>query len=76
MTSTPEQRRVIDARLDKADAEIKAGRTYGPFNTASEMVTHMRKRLRKNAGHDRLLRTADLQSQGPAIAGPICWRVL
>jgi len=28
---TPEQRRVIDARLAKADQDIKAGRVHGPF---------------------------------------------
>ena len=28
---TPEQRRAIDARLSKADEEIKAGRVHGPF---------------------------------------------
>ena len=30
---SPEQRRIIDARLAKADEEIKHGRVYGPFNT-------------------------------------------
>src|ERR1700693_3603001 len=44
---TPDQRRVIDARLDKADTDIKAGRTYGPFNTAEEMIADMKERLRK-----------------------------
>ena len=28
---TPEQRRAIDARLAKADEDIKAGRVHGPF---------------------------------------------
>ena len=28
---TPEQRRVIDARLAKSDEDIKAGRIHGPF---------------------------------------------
>ena len=32
---TPEQRRIIDARLDKADEGVKAGRVHGPF-TAKE----------------------------------------
>lgn len=35
---TPEQRRVIDARLAKSDEDIKHGRVYGPFNTAEEMA--------------------------------------
>lgn len=28
---TPEQRRIIDARLAKADEDIKSGRVHGPF---------------------------------------------
>src|SRR2546428_3741713 len=35
---TPRQRRIIDARLAKSDEDIKAGRTYGPFNTVEEMA--------------------------------------
>lgn len=35
---TPEQRRSIDARLARADEDIKHGRVYGPFNTAEEMA--------------------------------------
>lgn len=46
---TPAQRRIIDARLDKADADIKAGRTYGPFKTADEMIADMKARLKKRA---------------------------
>ena len=44
---TPEQRRVIDARLAEGLADIKAGRTFGPFNSADEMIAHMKKRLKK-----------------------------
>lgn len=46
---TPAQRRVIDTRLDKADADIKAGRTSGPFNTAEEMIADIKTRLKKQA---------------------------
>jgi AbrB family looped-hinge helix DNA binding protein len=46
---TPAQRRVIDARLAKGMAEIKAGRTYGPFNCAAEMIADMKARLKKKA---------------------------
>jgi bifunctional DNA-binding transcriptional regulator/antitoxin component of YhaV-PrlF toxin-antitoxin module len=35
---TPAQRRVIDARLAKAEDDIKAGRVHGPF-TAKEAAT-------------------------------------
>ena len=44
---TPEQRRYIDARLAKADEDIKAGRTHGPFDTADEMITHMKSQMKK-----------------------------
>jgi AbrB family looped-hinge helix DNA binding protein len=37
---TPAQRRIIDARLDKADKDIKAGRTRGPF-TAKQAVAYI-----------------------------------
>ena len=46
---TPAQRRVIDARLAKATKEIKQGRTYGPFNTADEMIASMESELKKRA---------------------------
>ena len=44
---TPEQRRIIDARLAEGLADIKAGRTFGPFNSADEMITHMKAQLKK-----------------------------
>lgn len=44
---TPEQRRQIDARLAKADEDIRKGRTYGPFNTADEMIASMKAELKK-----------------------------
>ena len=42
---TPEQRRIIDARLDKAEK----GPFHGPFNTADEMIAHMQSQLKKKA---------------------------
>src|ERR1017187_5981177 len=42
---TPAQRRIIDARLDKAEK----GPSYGPFNTADEMIAHMKGELKKRA---------------------------
>jgi len=39
----PEQRRVIDARLAKADADIKAGRMSKPFSDHSEFITDLHK---------------------------------
>jgi antitoxin component of MazEF toxin-antitoxin module len=42
---TPEQRRLIDAQL----ADIKAGRTFGPFESADQMITHMKAQVKKKA---------------------------
>jgi antitoxin component of MazEF toxin-antitoxin module len=39
---TPEQRRIVDAQLADGLADIKAGRTFGPFETADEMIAHMK----------------------------------
>lgn len=47
---TREQRRAIDTRLAEGMADIKAGRTFGPFNSAGEMITHMKGPLNKRPG--------------------------
>jgi AbrB family looped-hinge helix DNA binding protein len=44
---TPAQRRLIDARLDESEEDLKKGRTAGPFNSASEMIAHMKGELKK-----------------------------
>jgi bifunctional DNA-binding transcriptional regulator/antitoxin component of YhaV-PrlF toxin-antitoxin module len=44
---TPAQRRLIDARLAKADEDIREGRVYGPFNTAAEMIASMKAESKK-----------------------------
>ena len=44
---TPAQRRIIDARLAKADEDIEAGRLYGPFNTAEEMAASIEANIKK-----------------------------
>lgn len=41
---TPAQRRAIDARLAEGLADIDAGRTFGPFNSADEIIAHMEAR--------------------------------
>jgi len=41
---TPEQRRVIDACLAKADADIKAGRVQGPFPATRNSSLHCTKK--------------------------------
>jgi len=45
---TPQQRRAIDLRLRKALAEVKQGRTAGPFNTADEMIASLKQQLAKS----------------------------
>jgi len=42
---TPAQRRAIDAKLKAA----RKGPYYGPFDTADEMIAHMKGELRKRA---------------------------
>ena len=49
------QRRISDARLIKVLAEIRKGRTYGPFDTADEMIVSMKEELRKKAAAKRVL---------------------
>ena len=44
---TPAQRRIIDARLAEGLADIKAGRTFGPFDNADQMIAHMKAQLKK-----------------------------
>src|SRR5260370_33111869 len=51
---TPEQRRIIDARLAESDEDLKKGRSFGPFNTADEMIAHMKAQLKKRANLKKL----------------------
>ncbi len=37
----------IDARLHEALDDVKAGRTYGPFNSAKELVSDLHRRTRR-----------------------------
>ena len=43
---TPEQRRIIDARLRNALEEVKRGKTAGPFDTADEMIASLKRHLK------------------------------
>ena len=43
---TPAQRRIIDARLAKADEDIRRDRVYGPFNTAEEMAASVEAKIK------------------------------
>ena len=44
---TPEQRRIIDARLAESTEDIGAGRLHGPFETHEEMVQFLHQHARK-----------------------------
>lgn len=46
---TQAQRRAIDARLAKAEKEIKGGRTFGPFENADDMIASIERELKKRA---------------------------
>jgi AbrB family looped-hinge helix DNA binding protein len=46
---TPEQRRIIDARLAESEEDLKKGRTFGPFETADEMIASMKQQLKQRA---------------------------
>ena len=46
---TPAQRRVIDARLENSDEDIKHNRVHGPFETHQEFIRALRKEATKPA---------------------------
>jgi AbrB family looped-hinge helix DNA binding protein len=54
---TTEHRRVVDAGLAKADEDIRAGRVYGPFDSADRMIASMQVELRKRAAAKRAKRS-------------------
>jgi AbrB family looped-hinge helix DNA binding protein len=54
---TPAQRRVIDARLAESAEDFKKGRGFGPFDTADEMIVHMKAQLKKRAAAKKTKRT-------------------
>jgi bifunctional DNA-binding transcriptional regulator/antitoxin component of YhaV-PrlF toxin-antitoxin module len=43
----PKQRRKIDARLDQADKDLRAGRVHGPFSTHKEFIASLHKEAKK-----------------------------
>jgi len=51
---TPEQRRTIDAQLDEAEK----GPFHGPFDTAEEMIAHLKTGLKKRAALKRTKRSS------------------
>ena|SRR2546425_36368 len=43
---TPQQRRIIDARLAQSAEDVKQGRTYGPFDSADVAIKFLHKEIR------------------------------
>lgn len=54
---TPAQRRTINAQLAEGLEDIRKGRTYGPFNTAEEMIASMKAEIKKHKTAKRSKRT-------------------
>lgn len=54
---TPAQRRNIDARLARSEKELKQGRSFGPFDTADEMIASMKAQLKKRGAAKKSKRT-------------------
>jgi AbrB family looped-hinge helix DNA binding protein len=50
---TPQQRRVIDARLARALAEVRQDRTAGPFETVDATIASMKRELTKRSARKR-----------------------
>src|SRR3954451_17116648 len=46
---TASQRKLIDARLKSALAEVKSGHTAGPFDTAAQMIASIQQQLKRSA---------------------------
>jgi hypothetical protein len=45
---TPDQRRLIDARLTEALEEVKQRQRAGPFNTADGMIASLKRGLKQS----------------------------
>src|ERR1035437_10043010 len=54
---TPTQRRIIGASLDESEEARKEGRGCGPFDTAEEMIAHMKGQLKQRAAAKKTRRS-------------------
>jgi hypothetical protein len=43
---TPEQRRIVNARLAESKDDLKKGRTFGPFQTHEAMIAFLHGRVK------------------------------
>ncbi len=51
ITLTPKS--MIDRRIEESETDYKAGRSYGPFDTADELIASLQKNLKKRAARKR-----------------------
>ncbi len=52
ITLTPKSlmdRRIMDRRIDEGLADLHEGRTYGPFDTAEEMIESLQRNMKQRA---------------------------
>lgn len=54
----PKQRQAIDARLAKADEDVRGGRVYGPFSSAADMAASIEANIKKLRAAKRKARPA------------------
>ena len=54
---TPEQRRIVNARLAESAGDLQPGRSFGPFNSAEAMIASMKTELRKRASSKKSKRS-------------------
>jgi hypothetical protein len=54
-------KQIIDARLSEAEEDIKAGRVYGPFESAKELIRDLQKRSAKRRKAAAIRRKSDSQ---------------
>ena len=55
---SPEQRRIIDARLAEGLADVKAGRVHGPFASAKEAGAYLEKAVTAGSAPNQIKRKA------------------
>ena len=48
---------VIDARLREAEADVRAGRTHGPFTSVSELTQSLRPAVRRRVERKHIKKT-------------------
>ena len=50
---TPEQRRIVNARLAESKDDLKKGRTFGPFETHEAMITFLHGAVKEARGRKK-----------------------